>query len=63
MLLLALPYGFPAADGIGGGVAAVARVPQDAAQHARIGGGNAVVAVQIAAVSFSHLTRPPNREG
>jgi len=47
VLLLALAHGFPSADGIGGGVATVARVAQDATQHARIGGGDAVVAVQV----------------
>jgi len=45
--LLALPHGFPTLDGVQRGIAAVARVPQDAAQHARVRGGNAVVPVQV----------------
>jgi hypothetical protein len=45
--LLAAAHAGPPADGLGGGVAAAGGVAHDAAQEARVGGGHAVVLVQI----------------
>ncbi len=47
VLFLAAPYRIPVADGLLGGVAAVAGVADDAAQQAGVGGGDAVVAVEV----------------
>jgi hypothetical protein len=47
MALLSTPDRFPALDGLGGAIAAFARVPDDAADEARVGGGDAVVTVQV----------------
>lgn len=45
--LLAAAHRLPARDRLRGGVAALARVAHDAADQARVGGGDAVVAIQV----------------
>ncbi len=47
MALLPATYRLPSGDGLRGGVAALARITHNAADEARVGGGDAIVAVQV----------------